>query len=67
MSTTLTPTSRSAPNRRCETPGTPIMPVPSTLTSAISSTVVKPFTAFAARRVPAPDSRDESCVPGATG
>ena len=36
--------SRSAPNRRCAVPGTPIMPVPSRLTSATRSILVMPFT-----------------------
>ena len=43
MSTTLTDTSRRAPKRRCATPGTPIIPVPSTLTRAMPSTVEKPL------------------------
>ena len=34
ISTTEMPCSRSAPNRRCAVPGTPIMPAPSTLISA---------------------------------
>ena len=38
------PSSRSAPNRRCAVPGTPIMPVPSRLTSATRSMLVMPFT-----------------------
>ena len=38
------PSSRSAPNRRCAVPGTPIMPAPSRFTSAIFSMVVMPFT-----------------------
>ncbi len=38
------PSSRSAPNRRCAVPGTPIMPAPSRFTSAIPSIVVMPFT-----------------------
>ncbi len=38
------PSSRSAPNRRCAVPGTPIMPAPSTFTSAICSMLVMPLT-----------------------
>ena len=38
------PSSRSAPNRRCAVPGTPIMPAPSRLTSAMRSIVVMPLT-----------------------
>ena len=38
------PSSRSAPNRRCAVPGTPIMPAPSMLTSAMFSMVVMPLT-----------------------
>ena len=38
------PSSRSAPNRRCAVPGTPIMPVPSRLTSATRSMLVMPLT-----------------------
>jgi len=38
------PSSRSAPKRRCAVPGTPIMPVPSRLTSATRSMLVMPFT-----------------------
>jgi len=38
------PSSRSAPNSRCAVPGTPIMPAPSRLTSAMRSIVVMPFT-----------------------
>ena len=45
--TTEMPSSRSAPNSRCAVPGTPIMPVPSRLSSAIASTVASPFTANA--------------------
>ncbi len=52
------PSSRSAPNRRCAVPGTPIMPAPSRLTRATSSMLVMPFTAcldsgFAQISVPA--------------
>jgi hypothetical protein len=36
---------RSAPNRRSAVPGTPIMPAPSRLTSAMFSMVVMPLTA----------------------
>ena len=57
MSTTLTPTSRSAPKSRCATPGTPIIPVPSTLTRAMPSMVENPLTALAARTVAAVDAR----------
>ena len=39
------PSSRSAPNSRCAVPGTPIIPAPSTLTSATASMLVMPFTA----------------------
>ena len=42
---TETPSSRSAPNSRSAVPGTPIMPAPSTLTSAIRSMLVMPLTA----------------------
>ena len=38
------PSSRSAPNRRCAVPGTPIMPVPSRFTSATRSMLVMPLT-----------------------
>ena len=38
------PSSRSAPNRRCAVPGTPIMPAPSRLTSATCSMLVMPLT-----------------------
>ncbi len=38
------PSSRSAPNRRCAVPGTPIMPAPSMLISAMFSMVVMPLT-----------------------
>ncbi len=38
------PASRSAPNRRCAVPGTPIMPAPSRFTSATGSIVVIPLT-----------------------
>ncbi len=38
------PSSRSAPNRRCAVPGTPIMPAPSRLTSATFSMLVMPLT-----------------------
>ena len=38
------PSSRSAPNRRCAVPGTPIMPAPSTFTIAMFSIVVMPLT-----------------------
>src|ERR1700748_3229415 len=41
------PSSRSAPNRRCAVPGTPIMPAPSRLISATFSMVVMPFTGSA--------------------
>ena len=41
---TFTPSSRSAPNRRCAVPGTPIMPAPSRLMSDTFSMVVMPFT-----------------------
>src|SRR5690606_31863161 len=41
---TDTPTSRSAPKSRCATPGTPIIPVPSTLSRAMCSTDEKPLT-----------------------
>ncbi len=37
------PESRSAPNRRCAVPGTPIMPAPSRFTSATGSMLVMPF------------------------
>ena len=40
------PSSRSAPNSRCAVPGTPIIPAPSTLTSATLSMLVMPFTAW---------------------
>ena len=40
------PSSRSAPNSRCAVPGTPIIPAPSTLTSATASMLVMPFTAW---------------------
>ena len=51
------PSSRSAPNKRCAVPGTPIIPVPSRFSSAIPSIVARPFTsnvdaAFASMRVP---------------
>ncbi len=38
------PESRSAPNKRCAVPGTPIMPAPSRFTSATGSMVVMPLT-----------------------
>ena len=38
------PSSRSAPNSRCAVPGTPIMPAPSRLTSAMRSMLVIPLT-----------------------
>ena len=38
------PSSRSAPNRRCAVPGTPIMPAPSTFTIAMFSMLVMPLT-----------------------
>ena len=38
------PASRSAPNKRCAVPGTPIMPAPSRMTSATGSMVVIPLT-----------------------
>ncbi len=38
------PSSRSAPNRRCAVPGTPIMPAPSTLIMAMFSIEVMPLT-----------------------
>ncbi len=41
------PSSRSAPNRRCAVPGTPIMPVPSRLISATRSMLVMPLTGSA--------------------
>ena len=44
MRMTEMPSSRSAPNRRCAVPGTPIMPAPSTLISAMCSMLVMPFT-----------------------
>ncbi len=44
MRMTEMPSSRSAPNSRCAVPGTPIMPVPSRLTSATRSMLVMPFT-----------------------
>ena len=44
MRMTEMPSSRSAPNRRCAVPGTPIIPVPSRLTSATRSILVMPFT-----------------------
>jgi hypothetical protein len=44
MSTTEIPCSRSAPNRRCAVPGTPIIPAPSTLISASASMLVIPLT-----------------------
>ena len=52
------PWSRSAPNRRCAVPGTPIMPAPSRFTSATRSMQVMPLTAscdvgFAQISVPA--------------
>ena len=47
MRMTEMPSSRSAPNRRCAVPGTPIMPAPSRLTSATRSMLVMPFTGSA--------------------
>ena len=44
MRITEMPSSRSAPNRRCAVPGTPIMPAPSTFTIAMFSIEVMPFT-----------------------
>ena len=41
------PSSRSAPNRRCAVPGTPIMPAPSRLISATFSMLVMPLTGSA--------------------
>ena len=41
------PESRSAPNRRCAVPGTPIMPAPSRFTRATGSMVEIPFTLIA--------------------
>ena len=41
--TTETSTACSAPKSLCETPGTPVMPVPSTLIKVISSTVANPL------------------------
>ena len=40
------PSSRSAPNSRWAVPGTPIIPAPSTLTSATLSMLVMPLTAW---------------------
>ena len=42
--TTETPAFRSAPNRRSEMPGTPIIAVPSRLTRAMSSIEANPLT-----------------------
>ena len=47
ISATEMPCSRSAPNSRWAVPGTPIMPVPSTLISAIRSMLVIPLTGCA--------------------
>ena len=40
------PSSRSAPNSRCAVPGTPIMPAPSRLISAMPSMLVMPLTGW---------------------
>ena len=53
--------SRSAPNRRCAVPGTPIMPAPSRLTSAMFSMLVMPLTGSS--RV----GRAQISVPGFSG
>ena len=58
MRMTEIPSSRSAPNSRCAVPGTPIMPVPSRLTSATRSMLVMPFTGSAESRLGADQRAD---------
>src|ERR1043165_1335281 len=56
-----TPTARSAPKSLWATPGTPIMPVPSTFIRAMSSTAAKPLIGRSN------DDEAEILVPGASG
>src|SRR6185369_69990 len=59
--TTETSTTRSAPNSLSATPGMPIIPVPSTLSRAISSIVAKPLTGIV------DGEEEEILVPVASG
>ena len=65
---TLTPASRTVPKMLLAVPGTPTMPVPSTLISVTFSMVAKPFTSWlAAGRTVLPGTCTVSAmrVPGA--
>jgi len=61
---TLTPASRTVPKMADAMPGTPTIPVPSTLMRHTSSIVAKPFTVALPRYTSESAARSPTAVPG---